>query len=135
MRAPSAESLMKTFRIERKDANRIRLAAKAVDNPDALRKVIEDHFPATQEWVFSLHSSPYDSKIWRVTTALNAMDEALGSSGVEGLGPPRSGDYAPPYEYLNMGDPYVATLIYRRRTDTLSIGNWGAIVEAHPSWE
>lgn len=135
MRAPSVKSLMETFRIDRKDANRIRIVAKAVDDPDALRAAIDDHFPHTRAWVFSLHSSPYTSKIWRVTTALNAMNEVLGTHGVEGLGPARAGDYAPPYEYLNMGDTYTTTLIYHRRTDTLSIGNWGAIAEAHPSWE
>jgi hypothetical protein len=39
------------------------------------------------------------------------------------------------YEYLNTGDTYGTTLIYRRKTDTLSIGNWGDVAERHPSWE
>jgi hypothetical protein len=25
--------------------------------------------------------------------------------------------------------------IYRRKTDTVSIGDWGSIAERHPSWE
>jgi hypothetical protein len=25
--------------------------------------------------------------------------------------------------------------VYRRKTDTVSIGDWGSIAERHPSWE
>ncbi len=39
-------------------------------------------------------------------------------------------DYAPPYEYCNAGDPYSATLIYKRATDTLLIAGWGDIAES-----
>ena len=83
----------------------------------------------------TMHGDPYHSQIWRVTVALHAMNQVVGTFGVEGLGPPRGGDYAPPYEYLNTGDTYGTTLIYRRRTDTLTIGSWGDIAERHPSWE
>ena len=46
------------------------------------------------------------------------------------------------------GDPYdsqiwrvtvalhaINEIVYKRATDTLSIGDWGSIVERHPSWE
>jgi hypothetical protein len=63
------------------------------------------------------------------------MNEVFGTHGVEGLGPPRSGDYAPPYEYLNAGDTYAATLIFDRDKDRLFISSWGDVVETHPEWE
>ena len=146
MRAPSVKALQRAFSISRREANLLRTIARAVDEPrgsdrirsgnSKLEEVIESRGPeATQSYVRSLHSDPYDSRIWRVTVALHAMNEIVGGHGVEGLGPPRSGDYAPPYEYVNQGDPYVATLIYKRATDTLKIGDWGSIAERHPSWD
>lgn len=134
MRAPSVESLMKAFpKMTREEAKLIRLVAKA-DDADSLEKVIDKFFPKTRAYIFSLMSSPYDSKIWRVTVQLHAIDEVMGTYGVEGLGPGRSGDYAPPYEYLNAGDTYATTLIYHRSADNLFIGDWGSIAEKHPSW-
>jgi hypothetical protein len=138
MRAPSIDSLMKAFpKMTREEAKLIRLVAKA-DDADSLEKVIDGEviafFPRTKAFVFSLSSDPYTSKIWRVTVQLHAIDEVMGTYGVEGLGPGRSGDYAPPYEYLNAGDTYATTLIYHRNTDNLFIGDWGSIAEKHPSW-
>lgn len=138
MRAPGVDSLLKAFpKMTREEASLIRAAAKA-DDADQLRKLIDGavivHFPKTKAFVFSLASDPYTSKIWRVTVQLHAIDEVFGSYGVEPLGPGRSGDYAPPYEYLNMGDPYRTTLIYHRANDNLFIGDWGSIAERHPSW-
>lgn len=134
MRAPSVESLMKAFpKMTREEAKLIRLVAKA-DDADSLEKVIDKFFPKTRAYIFSLMSSPYDSKIWRVTVQLHAIDEVMGTYGVEGLGPGRSGDYAPPYEYLNAGDTYATTLIYHRSADNLFIGDWGSIAEKHANW-
>lgn len=38
----------------------------------------------------------------------------------------------PPYEYLDSGDSYNATLIYKRATDNLYIGCWSTIAERMP---
>ena len=130
MRAPSAKRLVKSFRdLTRDQANQIRALAHACGNPERLATLVEEKHPATRDYVRSLFSSPYRSQIWRVTVAMHAIDRVLGTYGVEGLGPPRSGDYAPPYEYCNAGDTYSTTLIYKRATDTLLIGSWGDIVE------
>lgn len=135
MKAPSANAMMEALSISDEQAKLIRALAKNTDEAEKLSAIIEEHCPKTVKYVGRLHSSPWNSKIWRVTVALNAMDEVLGSYGVEALGPGRSGDYAPPYEYLNMGDTYAATLIYKRSSDALSIGSWGDIAEKHPEWE
>lgn len=132
MRAPGIHSLMGSFRLDRESAKLIRLAAKVGDAE--LEEVIEKRFPETHVYVRSLYSSPYRSEIWRVTVRLHAIDSVLGTYGVEALGPGRDGDHAPPYEYLNAGDRYATTLIYRRATDSLSVGTWGDIAERHPRW-
>jgi hypothetical protein len=126
---------MQTFRLDSEQANLIRKLAKNTDEPEKLSELVEAYCPATVQYVHRMHSSPWDSHMWRVTVALHAMNEIMAMYGVEGLGPTSGPSYAPPYEYLNAGDTYNTTLIYRRSTDTLSIGTWGDIAEKHPSWE
>lgn len=136
MRVPTVKSLTAAFRDLPPDyARLIRRIAHAADSGEELQRVIESKCPDTAAYVRQLQSSPYGSQIWRVTVALHAIDRLLGTNGVEALGPGRSGDYAPPYEYCNTGDPYATTLIYKRDTDSLFIGNWGGIAEQHPNWE
>lgn len=62
---------------------------------------------------------------------LTALDEIIESSGVESIGPISLRD-GPPFQYLNMGDAYVITLIYSRDNDELRLGCWGDVVERHP---
>jgi hypothetical protein len=136
MRAPSAKTLLSEFKqLTPEDARLIRSIAGAADDGDELKALIDARVPATANYVRSLYSDPYRSRLWRNTVALHAMNEVLGTHGVEGLGPPRGGDYAPPYEYLNAGDTYVGTLIYDRDRDRLFVGSWGDVVEKHPEWE
>lgn len=140
MRVPTADKLHKAFpELTDSQIKLIRALGHAAEMPkrdaygypidDKLEKLVEAHLPRTAQYVRSMHSGPFRSSIWRVTMALAGMDEILGTYGVEGLGTPRSGDYAPPYEYLNAGDPYETTLIYRRSSDSLHIGSWGDIAE------
>lgn len=135
MRAPSVDALVSAFNIPSPKAKLIRKLAKTVDDADKLQALIEAECPETADYVRKMHSSPYSSHMWRVTVALDAMSHVLDMHGVEGLGPTSGPSYAPPYEYLNAGDTYATTLIYRRKTDSLSIGSWGDIAEKHPSWE
>lgn len=136
MRAPSEKKLLEAFRdLSKKDAKLIRKFAKAEDDPEELEELVEK-VPATEAYVRSMYSDPYRSGIWRVTVVLHAINEIVGGYGVEGLGPGRSGDQAPPYEYINFGDTYATTLIYDRDKDRLYIGDWGSIVETEGGeWE
>lgn len=130
MRAPSATRLVTAFRdLDRKGANRIRRLARAVDDAATLRRIIERECPATHAYARSCHSDPFDSHMWRVTMALHAMNETLGHFGVEPLGR-ISMHEGPPFQYLNAGDTYATTLIYRRDSDNLTIGSWGDLVES-----
>lgn len=134
MRAPSAKRLVEAFKIEPDAARKIRRLAHLVNDSDGLQAFIEKHCPATHAYARSCHGDSFRTRIWRVTMALHAIDILVGGHGIEGLGAPRSGDYAPPYEYVNMGDPYVQTLIYKRETDNLYLGSWGSVVESNSSW-
>lgn len=127
--------MMEILGVSSEGAELIRKLAKNVDNVEKLEAIVNEHCPKTASYVRQMHASPYDSHMWRVTVALDAMNHILGTHGVEGLGSGSGPSYAPPYEYLNAGDPYSATLIYKRSSDTLSIGNWGDIAERHPEWE
>ena len=136
MRAPSMKALQSEFsRLSTDEARLIRALAGAAGDGEKLRGLVDKRVPATSNYVRSMHSDPYRSQLWRNTVALHAINEVLGTYGVEGLGPARSGDYAPSYEYLNMGDPYVTTLIYDRDGDRIFVGSWGDLVEKHPEWE
>jgi hypothetical protein len=135
MRAPSVKTLTGNFRLSADEAKLIRKLAAAADDGEKLKSAVDAHVPATESYVRSMHSDPYRSRLWRTTVALHAMNEVMGTHGVEGLGPPRGGDYAPPYEYLNTGDTYAATLVYDRNGDRLFISSWGDIAERHPEWE
>ena len=132
MRAPSIANLTSTFGIPADKAKLIRELASSVDNADGLEMLINSCCPGTEKYVRSMHSSPYRSGMWRRTVVLHAIDKILDGHGVEPLGPVSM--QGPPYEYINMGDTYNTTLIYKKSTDSLSIGSWGDIAEKHPNW-
>lgn len=135
MRSPSIKALRGAFKLDLGQARLIKQIASAADDPKDLEWTINAHCPATADYVRSMYSDPYHSRIWRVTVALHAINAILGTHGVEGLGPADESDgYAPPFEYLNTGDTYATTLIYKRATDNLYLGCWGNVVEGHPSW-
>jgi hypothetical protein len=132
MRAPGLKALQEQLGLSPEKAKLIRRLAEAVDDAKALETLVS-LCPKTMAYVNRMHSDPYRSSMWRRTVMLTAMDEVMETYGVEPLGP--VGMSGPPYEYLNAGDTYNATLIYKKKTDTLTIGSWGDIAEKHPSWE
>jgi hypothetical protein len=137
MRAPSVKALTAAFRdLTPEKARLIRALARAVDE-GGLENLIETRpeLEATRKYVHSLYHSPYDSLMWRVTVALDGINTVIGGYGVEALGPDVGGPRPPPYEYINMGDTYTTTLVYKRATNNLFIGSWGDIVERYGrSW-
>jgi len=135
MRCPSSQNLQSRLNITVEQARLVRALARAADDGEVLAALVEGSCPETAAYVRSMHSSPYDSRMWRVTVALHAMDKVVGTFGVESLGPPQGSSGAPPYEYLNTGNTYGTTLIYKRSSDSLSVGSWGDIAERHPEWE
>lgn len=133
MRSPAITTLCDTFGLSRDGARRIKRIAAASRDGEQLRAIVDGECPATAQYVGRLYSDPYGSAMWRTTVALHAINVILGTHGVESLGPVDH-LYGPPYEYLNAGDPYTSTLIYCRRTDSLTVGCWGDIAELTPDW-
>ena len=127
MISPQAKKLRDTFNLDAAQAKLIKDLCAARDDRDALETLIEAKCPATHKYALSCHNSPYDWVMWRTTLVLHAIDCILGTSGVEAIG--GEGTSAPPYEYCNAGDTYATTLVYKRASDRLFIGNWGDIVE------
>ena len=97
MKCPSAADLIKNLKIDAAAAKLIRQIAKAAEDPDKLRRIIDARCPKTAAYVRGLYSDPYDSDMWCVTVALHAINDLAGGYGVEGLGRTRGPDYAPPY--------------------------------------
>ena len=68
-----------------------------------------------------------------IDAAMELANEMLQGHGVEciwGYADPNSFREAPDIEYVNMGDPYVPTVIYDRVTGRFLWGEcWGNIVE------
>lgn len=130
MRTPSIKRLVATFDLTREQASLIKRLGVACDSAEALSTLIEAECPATDRYARSCFHNPYTSQMWRRTMALHAIDCILGTHGVESLGEGKHSEgYASPYEYCNAGDPYAATLIYRRATDNLYVGCWATLVE------
>ncbi len=127
---PSATSLSVAFRIDRADALKIRRLCALANDPEGLRRYVDRHCPETAAYARSMYHDPYTGGYgWWRTIILHAIDRIVGGHGIEALGEPPTPTAAPPYEYVNMGDPYVATLIYSRAEDRLFIGSWGDIAE------
>lgn len=134
MKMPSAKRLEEAFpALTATDIRRIRRFGHATDSWQEFAQAINSEGPAaTLDYVRGMHSDPYETHMWRVTVALHAMDQILGTYGVEGLGAGNAFD-GPAYEYLNTGDTYATTLIYSRKADALTIGAWGDIAERMPA--
>ncbi len=120
MICPPAKKLAETFKISAKSANLIRRIARAAEDGDSLESVIGKCCPDTRSYVDRLSNDPYRNSHWRTVVALHAINDLVGGHGIEALGR---------REYINMGDPYVETLIYTPGSDRLSIGNWGYYAE------
>lgn len=113
MRVPTANTLTKTFGIDRKTANLIRAIAR---NEQAVEIV-----PQTEAWMRQCYNRPSTRELQR-----HAIAALLNSHGLEAIHG-RSGCVIA--EYANMGDPYAVTLIFKR--DNCFVGSWGDFVEAY----
>jgi hypothetical protein len=71
----------------------------------------------TDTWIRQCYHAPSRHEI-----IMDALDDLIGGYGVEGLNDA--------VEYVNMGDPYVNTVLYV--AGSYRIGNWGDIAEKMP---
>lgn len=131
MRCPSINRLIQAFSLSNDEAKLVRALAFVRDDAKKLEVLINKSCPGTAAYARSCANDPFVSDIWRTTMVLHAIDIILKGFGVECFGQKRSGDFAPDYEYINLGDTYTTTLIYSRRNDAdnLYIGSWGDTAE------
>ena len=74
---------------------------------------------------------PYYHSSYRATQAINAAGEHFDvGHGAEGFCNQSNGQDG--ITYLNMGDPYITTILFSSNTERFSVGCWGNIVEAAP---
>jgi len=133
IKVPSAARLCTAFpQLEREQALLIRKLAHVRDEPERLGALLEKECPETDAYRRRCYNDPLDSRMWRTTLVLHAIDLILGTSGVEVLGEPEDFRSAPPYEYCNTGDSYGTTLVYHRDADAIRIGSWADIAERMP---
>lgn len=91
-----------------------------------------DQLPTTRRWVRACHHRPKPLEVRR-----EALNELLGFHGVEPLYKSRKekGELISTDEvfarYLNAGDPYAATLIFRVGRTGPTIGCWGDLPEVN----
>lgn len=133
---PSVKRLMQTFNVDKPTATLARCVANVMHSPAALADLLMSdaltpYWPAISANHFSApRIDQYTPTHWRVIYALRAIGAILGTVAPKALGPTST----PKYEYLNVGDPYISTLVYCYATSNLTIRAWGDIVERHPNW-
>lgn len=116
--APPANAIADAFRVDLETAKLarrlIRGEERVTDNP---------LFPRTNRWISDCHNKPS-----RVELILSALDETLATCGVEPVWSDHD-QFWPVAEYLNTGDTYSATLLFRRDTGTFRLTTWGDFYE------
>jgi hypothetical protein len=126
VRRPSIKVLRKTFRdLSREDAAKIRRLCALADDPAELRTEVET-LPRASAYLRMCYSTPFHNRPFRRAMVLQAIDEIVGTHGVEAVGPCHLTDGAP-ISYLNAGDAYASTLVYKRGTDNLFVSTLGDV--------
>jgi hypothetical protein len=82
-------------------------------------------FPATNRWIASCYHPPR-----RIDKILSALNELLECFGVEAFNSRESRMHAIA-EYLNTGDTYSTTILFRHDTGTFRLTSWGDFLEAN----
>ena len=80
-------------------------------------------FPATNNWIADCYHKPR-----RIDLILSALNELLECHGVEAFNT-RQDQFHAIAEYLNTGDTYSATVLFRHDTGTFRITTWGDFFE------
>jgi hypothetical protein len=96
---------------------------------DELLKLINGDYDPEQyatvaNWIRQCYNRPNDTEL-----VMKAIDEVIEGYGTEAI----FGDDPrwPDLEYVNMGDPYVTTIMYDYRTDEYIVGCWGDWLEKY----
>lgn len=117
---PPAAKIAASLHVSMEDAKKARALMRGeiriTDNPA---------FPKTNQWISDCFHKPR-----RIDLILSALNELLETHGVEALRG-RGDQYQAIAEYLNTGDTYSPTLLFRHDTGTFRLTTWGDFVEAN----
>ncbi len=118
MRLPSANTLEKHLKLDRKDALRLR---KLLDG-----RLDPMTFASVQKWVKQCYNVPTKRE-----QVMEAANELLNGHGIEAIkGEWQNGFWCDTRAvYVNMGDTYANTLLYDRDSACYRIMSWGDFVE------
>ena len=123
-RNPSVKTIETRLGLERKQALALRKLLDGRADPES--------YPGVEKWVRRCYHRPSETEL-----IMAAADELLEGHGVEAL----EGDYVDSYHqniaftYVNMGDPYVTTLVHDSAREQFLVCCWGDIAERMPSTE
>lgn len=92
-----------------------------VDNADKIHAT----FPSVYSWLASCHHLPSNEEI-----KLEMINVLLKGHGTEILSEENWGNFRyPHYSYVNMGDPYITTILYDYKKECFICSCWGNIAE------
>lgn len=118
--APPAARIASWMNCDIETARKARALMKGdiriTDNPD---------FPVTNKWIAQCWNKPR-----RIELILSALNELLKCSGVEAFRA-RGDQYHACAEYLNTGDTYSPTILFRHDSGTFRLTTWGDYFEAN----
>lgn len=121
MKGPTVEELKERLRFGDEFADVAVKAIEAVDDPEALRELSWEYKSVRVYATCAIHD-PYRSKAGRRHILMLMLDDLIDGYGmIEPL--------SKRFQYVNLGDPYVDTLIYDADQDAVFISAWGTLVE------
>ena len=117
--APPAAAIAAAFRV---DLDTAKLARRLIRGEERIRD--NPALPKTNRWRNSCHHEPR-----RIELILAALNECLECHGVEAFRSRHGSQYEAAAEYLNTGDTYSPTLLFRHDTGTFRLTTWGDFFE------
>ena len=88
------------------------------------REELSQRFPHTYDWVRQCLNMPSEAEI-----RLSMINEIIGGYGTEALDEDPNWFPYPRYSYVNMGDPYVTTIMFDHEQSRFFVACWGDIAE------
>ena len=117
--APPARRIADAFQVELSTA---RLARRIIRGEESIAD--NPAFPKTNAWIASCYHKPR-----RIELIFSALNECLDCFGVEAFRSRHGSQYETIADYLNTGDTYSPTLLFRHDTGTFRITTWGDFYE------
>lgn len=115
---PSVNRIARVLGVERPVALRLR---KLLDG-----RLAPDTFPSVKAWLGQCYHRPRQAE-----QILCAANELLGGHGVESIAGEHVNAFwfSTRFLYVNQGDAYAPTLLFRTADGRWQVGDWGALVE------